>query len=230
MQVKEIFNSIGDEGLTVGDLTTYIRVFGCNLNCSICNNDYCVNPQSDADLTGFIVMEVENILETVANYGNEHVTICGGEPLLQRDMPELVAGLLDEGYIVNLETQGAVDLSPFEKRTVDILDNDSMLSNLIYSVDYKCPSSEMNSRMLTSNISFLIDTDAMRFHVQNLEDLEFMKQIVEDNEPQAHIFVIPIKNYDSKDVINFINTNNIQKARIQLPLRKVIYGNGMYED
>lgn len=229
MQIKEIFNSIGDEGLTVGDLTTYIRVFGCNLNCVTCNNDYCVNPQSDADLTGFTVMEVEQILERVANLDNKHVTVCGGEPLLQRDMPELIAGLLDEGYIVNLETQGAVELDSFEKRTVDILDDDSMLNNLIYSVDYKCPSSTMTDRMITSNISFLIDTDAMRFHVQNTEDLEFMKQVVENNEPQAHVFVIPINNFDCKDVINFINSNNIQKARVQLPLRKVIYGNGMYE-
>ena len=228
MQIKEIINSIGDEGLTVGDLTTYVRTFGCNLNCKDCNTEYCVNPQSDEDLTDFTVMSVEEIMDEVADYGNEHVTFCGGEPLLQKDAPELVAALLDAGYIVNIETQGAVDLATFENKMVDILEDDEKLNNLIYSIDYKCPSSEMDDKMLVSNLTFLVDTDVLRFHVQNNEDLEYMQDVLDTNTPQAHIFVLPINEYDPKNIVNFINGNNLQKARIQLPLRVLIYGNGMY--
>ena len=107
---------------------------------------------------------------------------------------------------------------------IDILEDDEKLNNLIYSIDYKVPSSEKEEDMITENIPFLVDGDVLRFHVQSTEDLNYMKSVIDDNEPQASIFVIPINNYDPKNIVDFINLNNIQKVRVQLSLRKAIYG------
>lgn len=226
MQVNRIFTSIEDTGIHVGYLTTYIRTFGCNLNCSYCDSDYCVSPDTpDGD---FEAMEVEEILDRVTDLGNMHVTVTGGEPLLQQDAPELVAALLDAGYNVNVETQGGVDLERFENKMVDILADDELLNNLTYSVDYKCPSSDMTSRMLTQNISFLIENDAIKFYVSDDEDLEFVKDILEEYDPIGQIYVLPINDKNPVEIVDYINANNLQYARFQLPLRKTIYGDDMH--
>ena len=36
MLINEIFNSIEGEGIRTGYLTTFIRTFSCNLECSYC--------------------------------------------------------------------------------------------------------------------------------------------------------------------------------------------------
>lgn len=226
MQVSSIFSSIEDTGLHVGYLTTYVRAFGCNLNCSYCDADYCVNPATQDG--NFEAMEVDEIMGAVADYGNNHVTFTGGEPLLQQDAAELVATLLDSGYFVNIETQGGVDLTTFEEKMVKILDDDELLNNLTYTVDYKCPSSDMTVNMITENIPFLIDNDVLKFYVSDDEDLEFMQSVLEEYEPQAQVFVLPIQEKAPAEIVDFINSNNIQQARVQLPLRKTIYGDDMH--
>ena len=140
MQINEIFVSIDGEGIRTGYLTTFIRTFGCNLNCSYCDTQYaCKIDENEQDQ--FVVMTPEEILARVDELGNYRVTLTGGEPLIQRDAPELVALLLEAGYEVNIETNGAVDLRPFEKKMVEVLSDDELTNNLIYTLDYKCPSS-----------------------------------------------------------------------------------------
>lgn len=226
MQVSKIFSSIEDTGLHVGYMTTYIRTFGCNLSCSYCDSDYCVSP--DTPDGNFEAMDVEDIIEKVIEFGNIHITFTGGEPLLQQNAAELVATLLDSGYYVNVETQGGVDLAVFEAKMVGILADDELLNNLTYSIDYKCPSSDMAGRMLTENISFLVDNDVLKFFVSDEEDLEFVQDILEEYEPLAQIFVLPIGEMQAKTIVDFISSTGLQQARVQLPLRKTIYGEDMH--
>jgi len=229
MQINKIFSSIEGVGRHVGYLTTYVRTFSCNLNCLTCKEEYCVNPTSDEDLTGFTVMTIDDILDECADYGNNHITLCGGEPLIQKDAPELVAALLDEGYFVNIETQGAVDLDTFENKMVDILQDDELLNNLTYTVDYKCPSTGMDERMITDNFTFLVDSDVLTFVVDTEADLDYMVETLEEYTPQAEVYVLP-RTMDSKAIVDYMKANNLQNVRIQLSLQKVIYGEDMRED
>ena len=51
----------------------------------------------------------EEILNYVLGTGIRNVTLTGGEPLLQKDIRELIHLLLQAGLQVEIETNGAVD-------------------------------------------------------------------------------------------------------------------------
>ena len=42
MKIVELFNSIDGEGKRTGELATFIRTFGCNLNCTYCDSRLCL--------------------------------------------------------------------------------------------------------------------------------------------------------------------------------------------
>lgn len=216
MQIKEILTSVENDGLNQGYLATYIRTSSCNLNCTYCNED-CTNSED------YTVMSVEEILDIVYANGYHHVCFLGGEPLLQKDAPELVAQLLDDGYFVNIETQGAIDLAPFEEKMVEILADDELLNHLTYTLDYKCPNSGMTAKMITSNINFLISNDSIKFTVDTEEDIDYMKSIIDTYEPTAELFVVA-RTMDKKLLVNSLQLKDIQRVRVQLPLRTTIYG------
>ena len=48
--------------------------------------------------------------------------MTGGEPLAQKECPDLLAALCDAGYDVSLETSGALDVSGVDARVSRIMD------------------------------------------------------------------------------------------------------------
>ena len=53
-------------------------------------------------------MTIQHILDRVADYNTDFVTVTGGEPLAQPQCIELLKQLCDLGYRVSLETSGAM--------------------------------------------------------------------------------------------------------------------------
>ena len=138
MLINEIFSSIDGEGIRTGFPVTFIRTYGCNLLCSYCDTLYAVDPQTEEDKqNAFTSMEIDEILEKCIELKNRKITFTGGEPLIQKDAPELVARLLEEGFEVNIETNGAVDLREFNDKLIDVLSDDELLNKMIYTLDYK---------------------------------------------------------------------------------------------
>ena len=226
MQINEIFSSIDGEGIRTGYLTTFIRTFGCNLSCSYCDTKYaCI--VSDEESDQFVTMTVEEIVAKCDELGNYRVTFTGGEPLIQKDAPELVAALLEAGYEVNIETNGAVDLRPFETKMVEILSDDELVNNLIYTLDYKCPSSGEQDKMITSNIPFLVKGDVLKFVVGTEEDLAAMKSVVDEYVPNPHtfeVFISPVfGQIEGSRIVEFMQENNMQNVRVQIQLHKVFW-------
>ena len=226
MQINEIFSSIDGEGIRTGYLTTFIRTFGCNLSCSYCDTKYaCI--VSDEESDQFVTMTVEEIVAKCDELGNYRVTFTGGEPLIQKDAPELVAALLEAGYEVNIETNGAVDIRPFETKMVEILSDDELVNNLIYTLDYKCPSSGEQDKMIMSNIPFLVKGDALKFVVGTEEDLAAMKAVVDEYVPNPHtfeVFISPVfGQIEGSRIVEFMQENNMQNVRVQIQLHKVFW-------
>lgn len=93
LKVNEIFDSIDGEGRRAGELTSFIRLTGCNLRCTYCDSIYTFHEGEE--------MEIEDIVKKVS-YKN--VTLTGGEPLYQ-DVHELLDGLTE--HDVNIETMVA---------------------------------------------------------------------------------------------------------------------------
>ena len=91
MLVNEIFTSFQGEGPFIGIPATFLRLSGCNLNCSFCDTDY----KESKDLS------VELVKESVLNHlksNNIHtLIITGGEPFLQwYELVELIKEVVDD--------------------------------------------------------------------------------------------------------------------------------------
>ena len=109
-QVVEKFVSINGEGRRAGELAAFIRFKGCNLQCSYCDTSWANEPGCESER-----LTEEEILSWIRETGVKNVTLTGGEPLLQKDIRDLIHLLLKAGLQVEIETNGAVDLAAFWK-------------------------------------------------------------------------------------------------------------------
>ena len=190
-----------------------------------CDTLYAVDPQTEEDKqNAFVSMTPEEILNKCIELNLNKITFTGGEPLIQKDAPELVALLLSNDFEVNIETNGAVNIEEFNNKLVEVLVNDELLNNLIYTMDYKCPSSGMEDKMIMENIDYLNDVDVLKFVVGTQEDLDKMKSILDEYTPECNIFVSPVfEQMDPKNIVQFILDNNMQNVRVQIQLHKLIW-------
>jgi pyruvate formate lyase activating enzyme len=81
--------------------TMVIFTVGCNLNCGFCHNKYLLHESVGKD------MEVSELLEQIkSNMLVSGVSISGGEPTRQKDLPELCKEIKKIGKYINIDTNG----------------------------------------------------------------------------------------------------------------------------
>jgi 7-carboxy-7-deazaguanine synthase len=97
MKVCEIFTSIQGEGSKIGTPCQFLRLSGCNLDCSWCDTKYSWKEGHDRD-----VYQLYEGLNTT----NLPLVVTGGEPLLQQD--ELVFLFRNLGRKIWMETNGTI--------------------------------------------------------------------------------------------------------------------------
>lgn len=95
-KVVETFNSIQGEGRFMGVPATFIRLFGCNLKCSFCDE-----PKHTQQ--GLVKLMTEEAISQLCKH--KLVVITGGEPSIN-DINSLIEYLQDEGHNVAVETNG----------------------------------------------------------------------------------------------------------------------------
>lgn len=208
MRVVEIFESIDGEGIFTGCPVTFIRLYGCNLRCSYCDSRYACEGNEYSEMT------INSILSKVKEFGHKHVTLTGGEPLIHKDVAILIEKLVKAKYELNIETDGAVSITPFIR------------SQLIFTLDYKCPSSGMEDMMILSNLKTLREKDVLKFVVGSKQDLETMKRVVEEYHLQGYcnIFVSPVfGKIEPKELVEFVLANHLEGVRVQLQIHKFIW-------
>jgi len=114
VRVTEIFHSIQGESTLAGEPTVFVRFTGCDLRCQYCDTAYAFHGGTD--------MSREQILAEVARYPARFVCLTGGEPTLQKELPQLAQELLDRGYQVSLETHGQRPLAGVPRGVRKIVD------------------------------------------------------------------------------------------------------------
>lgn len=207
MKINEIFYSISGESIQSGFPAIFIRTYGCPLRCSYCDTSY---SYEGSDYTEMSVME---IVKEVEQYTCRRIILTGGEPLIQPDVHDLILQLLINGYTIEIETSGCVDITPYRN-----------LYDVIVTMDWKGPSSKMHDKMVYENLHKLRDCDVLKFVVGSIEDLEEMKTILHLDKPSCHIFVSPVLgSIQLQDIVNYILENNIQNVRFQLQIHKYIW-------
>lgn len=98
-ELVEIFESLQGEGRNMGRPCVFVRFAGCNLKCPWC----------DTDLTKRFSASLDELLAELGQYKAKSVILTGGEPTMQKEMPELVAALKKAGYWIGVETNGTND-------------------------------------------------------------------------------------------------------------------------
>ena len=211
-EVAEKFVSINGEGKRAGQLAVFIRFKGCNLSCSYCDTNW-----ANTKDTPFTLETAEDIYSFINETGVKNVTLTGGEPLLQKDIKELISMLTNDGFhFCEIETNGAVPLKEFAE----------MDAPPSFTMDYKLPSSGMEKFMLTENFTYLKEKDTVKFVSGSMEDLERAKEIIEkyDLIGNTGVYISPVfGNIEPADMVDFLKKNKLNEVNLQLQLHKIIW-------
>lgn len=219
MKIVEIFDSIDGEGWRTGQTATFIRLAGCNLRCSYCDTLYALFGEEEP--CRYTEMSVDEVIERV-NLNYKRITLTGGEPLLHEESSELVNRLANDGYNVNIETNGAVD-------TAEFLEKINKKENVFFTIDYKLPSSMMTDKMIWKSFEGLRECDVVKFVVGSDEDVEVMREVVDRlysiHEEMPHMYAGAVFGmYEPARLVDIICSDRLLKDVVfQLQIHKVVW-------
>ena len=157
-------------------------------------------------------MSLDAIIKQVESYDCKLVEITGGEPLLQKEVPELAFRLLDKNYTVLLETSGERDISVLDQRVIKIM-------------DLKCPGSGESHQNRWENLEHLTLEDEVKFVIKDREDYEWSVEAVKkhDLENRVRILFSPVwGDLEPEDLAQWILQDKLN-VRYQLQLHKFIW-------
>ena len=204
MKVVEHFLSLQGEGLMIGRLSYFVRTAGCSLRCSWCDTAWSRSFDQGQEMT------VDEILALIGDVRN--VCLTGGEPLEQRESPELVRRMLGAGKTVVVETNGAVDVSVLPEH-----------ENLIISMDVKCPSSGMEKRFLMSNLSRMTSRDQLKFVIADRTDLDYAEDFISKHPTPANVIFSAVGGIDIGTLAEEVVSKKLD-VRVLPQLHKLIWG------
>jgi 7-carboxy-7-deazaguanine synthase len=204
MRVTEIFFSLQGEGTRAGRPCVFVRFTGCDLRCVWCDTAYAFHGGRD--------LSREEILAEVASFPARFVCLTGGEPMLQKELPELSRELLARGYEVAIETHG--------QRPLDLLPRE-----VIRIVDVKTPGSGEETRDF-AYLDRLERHDEVKFVVASAEDFRWSLDVVRRHRLEGRVEVLfsPVWGaVDPKDLARWMLEAPVD-ARLSLQVHKVIWG------
>ena len=211
-QVVEKFVSINGEGTLSGQLSTFIRFKGCNLNCSFCDTKW-----ANGEVAGYSEENEFEIYKYIKDSGVKNVTLTGGEPLYRDNMRVLLKLLgVDENLRVEIETNGSVDLTPYMDES----------DNITFTMDYKLPGSGMEDKMFVDNLKILRKKDTVKFVVGSEFDLKRAKMIIDEYNliGKCNIYLSPVfGKIDPANIVEFMKENHLNNVNLQLQLHKFIW-------
>ena len=205
LRVTETFYSLQGEADAVGWPTFFIRLTGCPLRCRYCDTAYAFH--------GGEWQTVAALIDQARQSGARRVCVTGGEPLAQKQCPSLLAGLCDAGFLVSLETSGAIDASAVDERVVRV-------------IDVKTPGSGESHRNLDLSSQRLRASDLLKFVICDRADYEWSCDRVRREKLDALCPVLFSPSYQQQpaaDLANWILADRLP-VRFQIQLHKILWG------
>ncbi len=205
LTINEIYHSVQGESTWAGLPCVFVRLTFCDLRCSYCDTEYAFYEGNKRPLA--------EIVTAVLAYDCPLVEITGGEPLLQKNVLQLMTMLADAGLTVLLETSGAHDISRVDARVHRI-------------IDLKTPGSGEVNRNLFSNIEHLTARDEVKFVIGSREDYEWSREQVQRYDLatrcRAVLFSPIFGRIEPRQIVEWILEDKLT-VRFQLQMHKFIW-------
>lgn len=187
IKVSEIFTSFQGEGPYVGTPATFLRLYGCNLNCEWC----------DTDISTYEILSVDDVAEiimTQMEFNNiKTLIITGGEPTLQMEEIKRLIKEFPDNIKIQLETNGSI---------FEYLD----------SIDYVISPKEEKEKVFENYFKY--DNVFFKFVITSKEDIDEVISLKNKYAYDKTIWLQPEFNHDVEmaDLIreNFPHLENIK--------------------
>jgi len=204
LNVCEIFKSIQGESTFSGSVCSFVRLTGCNLRCNYCDTTYAFTEGNE--------FTIEEIVQLVLKHKTRLVQITGGEPLIQRNTPELCKRFLELGYTVLVETNGSCNIGVISSECHRI-------------VDVKCPDSGMGDSFLKSNLTMLSHKDELKYVISGKADFDWALKHICENKLQSYTinFSPNMHCISAQSLADWILEYNAP-VRLNVQLHKLIWG------
>ena len=206
LSICETFLSIQGESTHAGRPCFFIRLAGCSCSCSYCDTEYAKAPGREYALADLALLAQKS--------GLKLVEVTGGEPMEQRETPELCRLLLDAGFEVLLETNGTIPL-------------DAVPAGVRRIVDCKLPSSGMAARNCVDNYKLLGSGDEVKFVVGSREDFEYAARVIAEHrlaDAGCELLVSPVwGRVELPELAKWVLESGLP-LRMQLQMHKIIWG------
>lgn len=218
--VLEIFSSISGEAQHAGELTTFIRLAGCNLNCSWCDTAKMLKENN------FTVLTTSEIVHQCQLNGHKHVIVTGGEPLIKPNICELIGNLIKAGFEVEIETNGSVDFHPIVNKLADL----GFTTRYSFTLDYKMPGSGMEEKMnpeVFEHLDDLNSDDVIKFVVTE-DDIEPCMELIEKFQAQGTLckyYISPVfGQVELPHIIEAMKKHHMNEdVKFQLQIHKYVW-------
>lgn len=204
LKITEVFLSLQGEARDAGWPTVFVRLTGCPLRCQYCDTTY--------SFFGGEWRSIDDLLAEVASHGVRHVCVTGGEPLSQKRCLDLLRRLCDAGYVVSLETSGAIDIADVDPRVSRVL-------------DIKTPGSAEVARNRWENLALLTAHDQIKFVICGREDYEWSREVLREHHlhERCDVLFSPSKSeVSARDLADWIVADRLP-VKFQMQLHKILW-------
>lgn len=205
LKINELFYSLQGESTLSGLPTVFVRLTGCPLRCTYCDAEYAFY---EGDWHSF-----DEVMAQIAVHNTRYVCVTGGEPLSQRACIPFLEKLCDAGYVVSLETSGAMDVSKVDSRVIKVM-------------DLKTPASGEEDRNLYSNLEHLNSKDEVKFVICDRNDYEWTRNILDKYTLTDKVACIVSSGYEElapKQLAEWVLEDGLN-VRFQLQIHKYLWG------
>jgi 7-carboxy-7-deazaguanine synthase len=219
LPMVEIFETVEGEGTMAGFPTIFVRVFHCNLRCTWCDTTYSYSPaKAEFEAT------IEEIVAQIKQFSSRRICFTGGEPLIHREKSAALMKAmaeLDQITDVHIETNGAIDLEPFEALRTD----DEVLNHKVrFVMDYKLPASGEMDRMIHSNFGLLAPQDEIKFVIGDDNDFRIATDIVKEHHKHGQVLFSPVwETMPPRRLVEKVLSEPLPDVKVSMQMHKIIW-------
>jgi 7-carboxy-7-deazaguanine synthase len=202
--VHEVYRSVQGESTFAGLPCVFVRLSVCSARCAWCDTPHAFTQGEWRD--------AGDLFRQVLAFDCPLVELTGGEPLLQDDVLPLMARLADAGKTVLLETSGAIDVGPVDRRVHVIM-------------DLKCPDSGECAGNRWANLDALKPTDEIKFVIASRRDFDWAAATVREHRLDRRFVVLLSPVFGAVtplELATWLLASGLQ-VRMQLQMHKFIW-------